>query len=169
MSQAGEGSVCLQKVLCIAVCLPFQFRLAKGSLCRTAAPLPHELCPPFVGKSTSLFASSWSILNAFQCFFPVTSCQAWRWNLTLLYTEINTFLQPASNGPAGSAAVGQQTFSPILPALQAKVTLMPASPSQRLGSSILASTLSILLARSKLLWLSALSSSGKIPGDECYW
>lgn len=78
------------------------------------------------------------------------------------------FLQPASNGPAGSAAVGQQAFTPVLPALQAKVTLMPADPSQCLGSNILAASASILLARNKLLWPSASSSSGEVPRDECY-
>lgn len=42
-------------------------------------------------------------------------------------------------------------FTPVLPALQAKVTLMPVDPSQHLGSNILASTPGIL-ARNKLLW-----------------
>lgn len=53
-------------------------------------------------------------------------------------------------------------FAPALLALQAGVTLIPADPSQHLGSDILASTLSILLARKNLSWLLAGSSWGKV-------
>ena len=48
--------------------------------------------------------------------------------------------------------------APVLPALHAEVILMPADPSQHLESYVLPYT---LVARTKLLWLLAGSSSEK--------